>query len=151
MLLPWPIRPKRLWRCRQQPGKPASPFGAGICTLAPIHLSHKLLVCCMLALLLLALGTTRGSVASAYALLQADAAGIAPAHLRAGAGVRSGPGDRYLLLAVAPEVKIIPFSAAAATASGCALTFRGQPAWVAAAQADPRHGCARRTRWGEQL
>ena len=99
--------------------------------------SRKLLACCLLALLLLALGAMRGAVAEAPPLLQEpSAAGAAPAHLRAGAEVRSGPGDRYLLLTVAPGGEDHTILGRSSDGLWWRVDFGGQPAWVPAAQVD---------------
>lgn len=98
--------------------------------------SHKLLACFLLALLLLALGAMRGAVAEATAPLQEPAAGVAPAHIRAGAEVRSGPGDRYLLLATAPASEDHPILGRSGDGLWWRVDFRGQPAWVAAAEVE---------------
>ena len=104
--------------------------------LEQFHHSQKLLACCLLALLLLALGAARGSVASAYALLQESPAGSVPAHLLAGTDVRSGPGDRYLLLAVAEGREEHPLLGRSSDGLWLRIDFRGQPAWVAAGQVE---------------
>ncbi len=99
------------------------------------HRSHKLLTCCLLALLLLALGAMRGTVAEATALMQKpSAAHVAPAYISAGAQVRSGPGDRYLLLAVVEGGEDHAILGRSSDGRWWRVDYRGQAAWVLAAQ-----------------
>lgn len=105
--------------------------------------SHKLLACCLLALALLSLGAWRGNAAEAAALWQdpvasGSARGAAPALVAAGAGVRSGPGKRYLLLTVTPAGEEHAILGRSSDGLWWRIDFRGQPAWVAAAQVETR-------------
>jgi uncharacterized protein YraI len=106
--------------------------------MATLGRSPKLLACCLLALLLPAIGAARGSVASAYALWtetpQTTAA--SPARLTAGADVRSGPGDRYLVLTTAQSDEEHAILGRSSDGLWWRINYRGQPAWVAAAQVE---------------
>lgn len=101
--------------------------------------SHKLLACCLLVFALLALGAWRGTVAEAAAPWQdstapSQAPGAAAARLIAGAGVRSGPGERYLLLTITSASEEHAILGRSSDGLWWRIDFRGQPAWVAAAQ-----------------
>jgi uncharacterized protein YraI len=110
--------------------------------MADLHRSPKLLACCLLALLLLAVGVVRSSGASAYVLLQAapplraPVFDAAPAHITAGADVRSGPGERYLVLSVAQAGEEHAILGRSSDGLWWRIEFDGQPAWVAAAKVE---------------
>jgi uncharacterized protein YraI len=109
--------------------------------MANLHRSPKLLACCVLAFLLVATGAARGAIAPAYARLQevpaADAArATVPARITAGADVRSGPGERYLLLSVAQGGEEHAILGRSSDGLWWRIDYRGQPAWVAAAQVE---------------
>jgi uncharacterized protein YgiM (DUF1202 family) len=104
--------------------------------MANVHRSPKLLACCVLAFLLLAIGVTRGSVASADNLLPETPALRAPARITIGADVRSGPGERYLVLTVAQAGEQHAILGRSSDGLWWRIDFRGHPAWVAAAQVE---------------
>jgi uncharacterized protein YraI len=105
--------------------------------MANLHRSPKLLACCLLALLLLAVAAARGPAAYAYARLQEpSAAGAIPARITAGADVRSGPGERYLVLSVAETGEEHAILGRSDDGLWWRIDYRGLPAWVAAAQVE---------------
>lgn len=88
-----------------------------------IHRSRKGLAC-GLAALLLGLGALHGPVAS----------NAPAAHLSAGAAVRSGPGEHYLMLAVTETRADYPILGRSRDGQWWRIDYCGLPAWVAAAQ-----------------
>mgnify|MGYP000874326794 CR=1 FL=1 len=122
-------------------------------SLSSIHRSRKWPAYGLLALLLVGLGAACNSFGSASTPLQDPAASVlmsaspasaplgatsAPpvAHLAAGAVVRSGPGDHYLIFSITETGEDYPVLGRSRDGQWWRIDYRGLPAWVAAAQAE---------------
>jgi hypothetical protein len=96
--------------------------------------SNRIVTIGLLLLFLFGLGTARSSVVSAYDQLQANYGGYSAPHVQIlqPVDVRSGPGDRYLTLAMLEPGARFPLLGKSADGGWWRIDLQGQPAWVPA-------------------